>query len=130
MSTQQQALLIPSPKAPFVLGQRPIPVPGKGAVRSKVMAVGLNPMNWAQREFDLFITAYPAVIGGDIVGVVDELGEGVDGFTKGDKMLVLLLFKCAVAWKLAYKSDSCKPSKVASSNMSPSPPSCSSVYVT
>ncbi|KAJ7671460.1 GroES-like protein [Mycena polygramma] len=87
MSTQQ-ALLIPSPKAPFVLGQRPIPVPAKGEVRIKILAVGLNPMNWRQREFDFFITAYPAVIGADIVGVVDEVGEGVDGFTKGDEVLV------------------------------------------
>ncbi|KAJ7660140.1 GroES-like protein [Mycena polygramma] len=86
--SNQQALLIPSPKAPFVLGQRPIPVPGKGEVRIKIMAVGLNPMNWAQRELDFFITAYPAVIGADIAGVVDEVGEGVDGFAKGDEILV------------------------------------------
>ncbi|KAJ6487149.1 GroES-like protein [Mycena vitilis] len=87
MSTQQ-ALLIPSPKSAFVLGQQPIPVPGKGEVRLKIMSVGLNPMNWAQREFGMFIKAYPAVIGADIVGVVDELGDGADGFAKGDEVLV------------------------------------------
>jgi NADPH:quinone reductase-like Zn-dependent oxidoreductase len=85
MSTQQ-ALIIPTPKAPFELGQRSIPVPGKGEVRLKVMAVGLNPMNWGQREMDFFISGYPAVIGADIVGVVDEVGEGVDGFAKGDEV--------------------------------------------
>ncbi|KAJ6571437.1 chaperonin 10-like protein [Mycena capillaripes] len=87
MSTQQ-ALIIPTPKAAFVLGLRPIPVPGKGEVRLKVMSVGLNPMNWAQREFDLFIPEYPAVIGADIAGVVDELGEGVAGFAKGDEVFL------------------------------------------
>jgi NADPH:quinone reductase-like Zn-dependent oxidoreductase len=85
MSTQQ-ALIIPSPKAPFKLGQRQVPVPGKGEVRLKIMAVGLNPMNWAQHEFDFLIFEYPAVIGADIAGVVDEVGEGVDGFSKGDEV--------------------------------------------
>ncbi|KAJ6464728.1 GroES-like protein [Mycena vitilis] len=94
MSTQQ-ALLIPSPKSAFVLGQQPISVPGKGEVRLKIMAVGLNPMNWAQREFGMFIKAYPAVIGADIVGVVDELGDGVDGFAKGDEVSAYI---SAIAW--------------------------------
>ncbi|KAJ7617619.1 GroES-like protein [Mycena polygramma] len=87
MSTQQ-ALIIPSPKAPFVLVQRPIPVPGKDEVRIKIMAVGLNPMNWAQREMDFFIKEYPAVIGADIAGVVDAVGDGVEGFVKGDEVFV------------------------------------------
>ncbi|KAJ7917195.1 chaperonin 10-like protein [Mycena leptocephala] len=90
MSTQQ-ALIIPSPKAPFKLGQRQVPVPGKGEVRLKIMAVGLNPMNWAQHEFDFLIFEYPAVIGADIAGVVDEVGEGVDGFSKGDEVFVQAL---------------------------------------
>ncbi|KAF8189452.1 GroES-like protein [Mycena galopus ATCC 62051] len=83
-----QALIIPSAKAPFVVGLRPIPVPSKGEVRIKIMSVGLNPGNYIQREFDLFIPEYPAVIGGDIAGVVDEVGEGVQGFTKGDEVFV------------------------------------------
>jgi NADPH:quinone reductase-like Zn-dependent oxidoreductase len=85
MSTQQ-ALLIPSPKVPFVVGPLPIPVPGKGEVRVKIMSVGLNVFNQAQHEFDFFIPAYPAVIGSDIAGVVEELGEGVEGFAKGDEV--------------------------------------------
>ncbi|KAJ7866091.1 GroES-like protein [Mycena olivaceomarginata] len=85
MSTQQ-ALLIPSPKVPFVVGPLPIPVPGKGEVRVKIMSVGLNVFNQAQHEFDFFIPAYPAVIGSDIAGVVEELGEGVESFAKGDEV--------------------------------------------
>ncbi|KAF8189451.1 medium-chain dehydrogenase/reductase like protein [Mycena galopus ATCC 62051] len=90
MSTQQ-ALIIPSAKAPFVVGPRPIPIPGKGEVRIKIMSVGLNPMNYAQREFDFFIPEYPAVIGADIAGVVDEVGDGVQAFSKGDEVFVQTL---------------------------------------
>ncbi|KAJ6517273.1 chaperonin 10-like protein [Mycena vitilis] len=87
MSTHQ-ALIIPSPKASFVLSQRPIPIPGKGEVRIKIMAVGLNPMNWAQREFDFLITTYPAVIGADIAGVVDAVGDDVKEYAKGDELIL------------------------------------------
>ncbi|KAF7343791.1 GroES-like protein [Mycena sanguinolenta] len=87
MSTAtQQALIIPSPKAPFVIGPRPIPVPAKGQVRLKLLSVGLNPLNSVQHEFDVFISEYPAVIGADFAGVVDEVGEDVVGFSKGDEV--------------------------------------------
>ncbi|KAJ6503875.1 chaperonin 10-like protein [Mycena sanguinolenta] len=85
-STTQQALIIPSPKAPFVVGPRPIPAPGKGEVRLKLLSVGLNPMNVGQHQFDFFIPEYPAVIGADLAGVVEEVGEGVVGFAKGDEV--------------------------------------------
>ncbi|KAJ6571405.1 chaperonin 10-like protein, partial [Mycena capillaripes] len=47
-----------------------------------------NPANWIQREFDFFIPEYPAVIGADIAGVVDELGEGVEGIAKDDEVFL------------------------------------------
>ncbi|KAJ7126157.1 chaperonin 10-like protein [Mycena epipterygia] len=87
MSTQQQqAIIVPSPKAPFLLAPRDIPSPGKGEVLMKIMSVGLNPFNWAQREFNMMIDEFPAVLGNDVAGVVEALGEGVEGFKKGDKI--------------------------------------------
>ncbi|KAK6992682.1 GroES-like protein [Favolaschia claudopus] len=91
-STTQQALIIPSPKAPFVVGSLPVPVPLPGQVRVKIMSVGLNPMNNFQHRMDLFMPVYPAVIGADISGVVDEVGEGVQGFEKGDEILVQAIY--------------------------------------
>ncbi|KAJ6503877.1 GroES-like protein [Mycena sanguinolenta] len=85
-SNTQQALIIPSPKAPFVVGPRPIPASGKGEVRLKLLSVGLNPLNVQQHQFGLNIPEYPAVIGADLAGVVDEIGEGVVGFAKGDEV--------------------------------------------
>ncbi|KAF7350205.1 GroES-like protein [Mycena venus] len=90
MSTQQ-ALIIPSPKAPFVVSPLPIPIPNKGDVRLKIISVGLNPMNWAQHEWDFLIPEYPGVIGADLAGVVDEVGEGVEGFAKGDEVLAQVI---------------------------------------
>ncbi|KAJ7246567.1 chaperonin 10-like protein [Mycena haematopus] len=85
MSTQQ-AIVVESPKAPFILGTRPIPSPGKGEVLIKTMSVALNPANWIQREYNILIDEYPAVLGNDVAGTVEEIGEGVKGFAKGDRV--------------------------------------------
>ncbi|KAJ7495824.1 chaperonin 10-like protein, partial [Mycena galericulata] len=82
----QQALIVQSPHAPFVLGSRDIPSPEQGEVLIKVMSVALNPANWVQRERNMLIDEYPVVLGCDIAGVIQELGEGVEGFAKGDKV--------------------------------------------
>ncbi|KAJ7433697.1 GroES-like protein [Mycena galericulata] len=87
----QKALLIPTAKAPFVLGPHPIPSPGKGEVLLKIFSVGLNPMNVAQHQFGFFVDAYPAVLGADIAGVVEQVGEDVQGFAKGDEVFAAAL---------------------------------------
>ncbi|KAJ7755960.1 GroES-like protein [Mycena metata] len=85
MSTQQ-AVIIEAPKGPFVLRPRPIPTPSEGEVFIKIMSVGLNPINWKQGAFSILIDEYPAVIGHDVAGVVEELGTGVEGLKKGDRV--------------------------------------------
>ncbi|KAJ6458640.1 chaperonin 10-like protein [Mycena vitilis] len=86
MSAQQQAIIVQSPKAPFVLGSDDIPVPAKGEVLLKIMTVALNPANWIQRELNILIDVYPAVLGNDMAGVIEQVGEGVEGWKKGDKV--------------------------------------------
>ncbi|KAJ6560400.1 chaperonin 10-like protein [Mycena capillaripes] len=90
MSTQQ-AILVQSPKAPFSLGSTEIPSPAKGEVLVKVMSVGLNPGNWKQREYNVMIDEYPAVLGNDVAGVIEELGDGVQGWKKGDRVFAQTL---------------------------------------
>jgi NADPH:quinone reductase-like Zn-dependent oxidoreductase len=87
---QQKALLIPTPKADFVLGTRDIPSPGKDEVLIKIMSVALNPMNYLQREHDVGIEEYPAVLGADFAGVIEKVGADVHGFAKGDRVYVHL----------------------------------------
>ncbi|KAJ7755927.1 GroES-like protein [Mycena metata] len=90
MSTQQ-SVIIQSPHAPFMLAPGPIPLPAKGEVLIKVMSVALNPANWIQREYDILIDKYPVVLGSDIAGVVEEIGEGVESFKKGDRVFAAAL---------------------------------------
>ncbi|KAF8205431.1 chaperonin 10-like protein [Mycena galopus ATCC 62051] len=87
----QQALTIPAPKAAFLIAPRPIPVPGAGEVRVKILSAGLNPFNVAQQQVGRYIGEYPAVVGADLAGVVDVLGEGVEEFAVGDEVFAQTL---------------------------------------
>ncbi|KAJ7693830.1 chaperonin 10-like protein [Mycena rosella] len=92
MSTQQQqAVIIPPAKAPLIMGPRDIPSPQAGEVLIKVMSVALNPADWAKHAHDFLIPGYPAVLGCDIAGVVEALGDGAGEFKKGDKVFVQTL---------------------------------------
>ncbi|NOK22019.1 NADP-dependent oxidoreductase [Corallococcus carmarthensis] len=67
----------------------PIPQPRPGEVRIRVRAAGLNPVDYKLREGQLkVITRYPlpVVLGNELAGTVDALGEGVTRFQAGDEV--------------------------------------------
>ncbi|BDM74587.1 oxidoreductase (plasmid) [Streptomyces nigrescens] len=63
------------------------PHAGPGQVRIAVRAAGVNPADWRIREGQV-LKAHPVVlpagVGLDAAGVVDEVGEGVEGVEAGD----------------------------------------------
>ena len=59
---------------------------GKGEILVKNVAVALNPIEWKQVELNIFVPFYPFILGADIAGIVEEVGEGVQNFKKGDKV--------------------------------------------
>ncbi|OCB88164.1 GroES-like protein [Sanghuangporus baumii] len=83
----QKALILDKPHGEFSVGTRPIPKPGPGELLVKVHATALNPVDWAVRDYNIFVSVYPAVLGIDSAGTVEEIGEGVKGFAKGDRVL-------------------------------------------
>ncbi|MFE1111935.1 NADP-dependent oxidoreductase [Streptomyces rochei] len=63
------------------------PHPGPGQIRVAVRAAGVNPVDWRLREGQVLGAhpiELPAGVGLDAAGVVDEVGEGVDGVEVGD----------------------------------------------
>jgi len=83
----QKALLVEKSLAPFTLRDIPKYVPGPGEILIKVHAVGLNPADWKIHEGLLNENVtFPAVLGVDIAGEVDETGEGVADFQRGDRV--------------------------------------------
>ncbi|MEV6027750.1 NADP-dependent oxidoreductase [Streptomyces sp. NPDC052036] len=71
----------------FVEVQRPSPGPGQLLVA--VRAAGVNPVDWKlrgglRRPGDTGEPSFPVVLGSEVAGIVEEVGEGVTGFAAGD----------------------------------------------
>ncbi|KAJ3728307.1 GroES-like protein [Lentinula raphanica] len=82
----QKALLLEKAKGPLVVADIPKPKAGPGQLSIKVQAAALNPVDWKIQAFDFLVKEYPTVLGSDIAGDVEEIGEGVEGFAKGEKV--------------------------------------------
>ena len=70
----------------------PDPVAGEGQVLVRVAASSVNPIDYKMRSGaakDRFPLELPAILGRDISGIVREVGEGVNGFKPGDKVMAL-----------------------------------------
>lgn len=63
----------------------PEPEPGQGEIRIRVIAAGVNPVDWKMREGWMKIPL-PITLGLDAAGVVDGLGNGVDSFRLGERV--------------------------------------------
>ncbi len=69
--------------------ERAMPSPGQGELLVAVRAAGVNPVDWKIRAGYLreFLPLEPpAVLGSEVAGVVEEVGEGVQGFAVGDQV--------------------------------------------
>lgn len=75
------------------VAEAPLPEPGPGEVRVKVRAAAVNPADWKWRSGALdgvVPLSFPAVLGYDIAGVVDALGEGVSVPAPGTRVCGML----------------------------------------
>jgi NADPH:quinone reductase len=73
------------------LAERPMPEPGAGEIRIRVLVSGVNPTDWKSRSGATGgSVTEPTVPNQDGAGVVDELGPGVDRFSVGDRVWVTL----------------------------------------
>ncbi|MBF5095745.1 zinc-dependent alcohol dehydrogenase family protein [Azospirillum sp. INR13] len=71
----------------FELQDRPRPVAGPGELLVRVVASGTNPVDAKIRHSGSWAgILFPAVLGYDVSGVVEEVGPGVTGFKAGDEV--------------------------------------------
>lgn len=88
---RMQALVLTRYGGPDAVEVRdvPRPVAGAGEVLVRVMAAGLNPVDFKTRNGLIkVIQPYPlpAVMGNELAGVVEAVGEGVTRFAPGDRV--------------------------------------------
>jgi len=71
----------------------PRPQPGAGEVLIRVHATSVNPIDWKIRAGylkDWMPLGFPAVLGRDVSGVVEEVGPGITGLKPGDAVYGLI----------------------------------------
>ncbi|MGB0607668.1 MAG: NADPH:quinone oxidoreductase family protein [Paracoccaceae bacterium] len=87
-----KAMLSTEPGGPetLVLTEMPTPEPKSGDIRIAVKAAGVNfPDTLIIRDLYQIKPPRPFAPGGEISGVVDALGDGVEGFSIGDRVLAV-----------------------------------------
>ena len=82
-----KAAQVPAPGAEFQIVERELPDPGAGHVRIKVQACGVCHSDVFTKE-GLWPGGiqYPRVPGHEVVGRIDEVGAGVSGWAKGQRV--------------------------------------------
>ena len=71
---------------PLVLEERPTPTPGRGELLIRVEACGVCRTDLHVVDGELPDQKLPIVPGHEIVGVVEKLGPGVEGFAVGERV--------------------------------------------
>ena len=73
----------------------PDPVPGRGEVLVKVAATGINNVDLVNRRGYPGITIpLPHILGSDITGTVEAIGDGVSGVEPAERVIVYPLIGC------------------------------------
>ena len=86
MATTMKAAEISKPGAGFQIAERDIPKPGPGQTRIKVQACGVCHSDVLTVEGGWPGLQYPRVPGHEVAGIVDEVGAGVSGWKKGQRV--------------------------------------------
>jgi len=69
------------------------PSPGPGQVLVRVHAASVNPIDWKLRQGDLkamMDVTFPSTAGEDLAGVIEEVGDGVEGMQAGDAVYAMM----------------------------------------
>ena len=86
----QKTLILDAKLGNFSVDSAPVAKPDSGEILIKVKSAALNPVDWkVQKWYGYKVENFPAILGTDIAGDVEEIGEGVIEFQKGDRVWVI-----------------------------------------
>jgi D-arabinose 1-dehydrogenase-like Zn-dependent alcohol dehydrogenase len=83
---RMRAVQVKEANGPFELVEREIPEPGAGQVRIKVQACGVCHSDSLTRQGLFPGIRYPRVPGHEVVGIIDQVGEGVPNWKSGQRV--------------------------------------------
>ncbi len=101
-------MLLTAARAPLVAADLPLPVPGRGELRVRVAACGVCRTDLHVADGELPRPKLPLVLGHEVVGRVDAVGEGVSQFAPGDRV--------GIPW-LGWTCGACPPCRAGRENL-------------
>lgn len=83
----QQALTLAAKHTYRLDDDFPVPeIAASDEILIRNCAVGLNPIGWKSMDYNFCSPAYPWITGRELSGMVEQVGEDVTTFTKGDRV--------------------------------------------
>lgn len=82
-----QALVVEEQDAPFTLQELDLESPGRGEALVRIVAAGVCHTDAISRAGDMGVT-FPAVLGHEGSGIVEQVGEGVTQVSVGDMVII------------------------------------------
>ena len=76
----------PGPPSSLRIGEIAIPRPGVNEALVRVCATSLNPVDYKVADRGYEGWTYPHILGVDVAGVIETIGEGVISWNRGDKV--------------------------------------------
>tara|TARA_B100001250_G_scaffold76730_2_gene62867 strand:- start:4371 stop:5348 length:978 start_codon:yes stop_codon:yes gene_type:complete len=76
----------PGPVTSLTICEMQDPHPRPGQLRVSVEAVGLNPVDYKLAGRGNPLWEFPHILGLDVAGVIDEIGEGIEEWSIGDRI--------------------------------------------
>jgi D-arabinose 1-dehydrogenase-like Zn-dependent alcohol dehydrogenase len=83
---KMRAVQVTKAGGPLEMVEREIPTPGPNMVRVRVEANGICHSDVLTKEGLFPGIQYPRVPGHEVAGILDAVGDGVEGWTKGDRV--------------------------------------------
>lgn len=81
------AWLMKKQDATHVVSDAPYVKPEADEIVIKTKAVAINPADVVVQRLGIIIDTYPAILGCDVAGVVEEVGSSIQDFQPGDRVL-------------------------------------------
>jgi NADPH:quinone reductase-like Zn-dependent oxidoreductase len=86
-AAQNKAAWVTKAGTPLEVADAPLPKPGPGEIVVENAAIAINPLDWHMQDAGVFVQQWPAIIGCDVAGEVYEVGQDVQRFKKGDRVI-------------------------------------------
>src|SRR5690349_20897826 len=86
LMAKMKVALVPKPGADFEIVEREIPNPTAGHVRIRVQACGICHSDSLVKEGHWPRSQYPRAPGHEVAGVIDDVGSGLTGWKKGQRV--------------------------------------------